>query len=74
MDMRIPHLNIKILLESNPPKSRILARRLAVPSMIIIIIETMMIIIMIIIVVVIIIVIYMCILYIYIYIYIHREI
>ena len=29
MDMRIPHLNIQILLESNPLKSRILARRLA---------------------------------------------
>ena len=29
MDMRIPPL-IKIMLESNPPKSRILARRLAV--------------------------------------------
>ena len=30
MDMRIPPLKIKILLESNPPKSRILVRRLAV--------------------------------------------
>ena len=29
MNMRIPPLNIKILLESNPPKSRILVRRLA---------------------------------------------
>ena len=29
MDMRIPTLKVKILLESNPPKSRILARRLA---------------------------------------------
>ena len=30
--MRIPPLRIKILLESNPPKSRILVRRLAVPA------------------------------------------
>ena len=30
MDMRIPSLNIKIMLESNPLKSRILERRLAV--------------------------------------------
>ena len=30
MDMRIPPLNIKILLESNPLESRILVRRLAV--------------------------------------------
>ena len=30
MDMRIPPLKIKILLESNPLKSRILVRRLAV--------------------------------------------
>ena len=30
MDMKIPTLNIKILLESNPLKSRILVRRLAV--------------------------------------------
>ena len=30
MDMRIPPFNIKIMLESNPPKSRILVRRLAV--------------------------------------------
>ena len=30
MDMRIPPLEMKILLESNPPKSRILAWRLAV--------------------------------------------
>ena len=29
MDMRIPPLKIKILLESDPLKSRILARRLA---------------------------------------------
>ena len=31
MDMRIPPLNIGILLESNPLKSRSLVRRLAVP-------------------------------------------
>ena len=31
LDMRAPPLNIKILLESNPPESRILVRRLAVP-------------------------------------------
>ena len=31
MDLRIPPLNIKIVLESNPLKSRILVRRLAVP-------------------------------------------
>ena len=30
MNMRIPRLNIKILLESNPPKFRVLVRRLAV--------------------------------------------
>ena len=30
MDMRIPRLKIKIKFESNPPKSRILVRRLAV--------------------------------------------
>ena len=30
MDMRIPPLTRKILLESNPPKSRILVRRLSV--------------------------------------------
>ena len=30
MDMRIPPLKIKIMLESNPLKSRILVRRLAV--------------------------------------------
>ena len=30
MDMRMPPLKIKILLESNPLKSRIVARRLAV--------------------------------------------
>ena len=30
MDMRIPRLNIKILLGSSPLKSRILVRRLAV--------------------------------------------
>ena len=30
MDMRIPLLELKILLESNPLKSRILVRRLAV--------------------------------------------
>ena len=30
MDVRIPPLKIKILLESNPPKSRILVGRLAV--------------------------------------------
>ena len=30
MDMRIPPLNIEIMLESNPLKSRILVRRLAV--------------------------------------------
>ena len=30
MDMRIPPLKIKILLEPNPPRSRILVRRLAV--------------------------------------------
>ena len=29
MDMRIPPLGIKTLLESSPPKSRILVRRLA---------------------------------------------
>ena len=33
VDMRIPRLNIKILLESNPLKSRILVRRSAVSSM-----------------------------------------
>ena len=32
MDMRIPPLTIKILLESGPPKSRILGRRLGVAS------------------------------------------
>ena len=32
MDMRIPPLKIKILLESNPLKPRILVRRLAVHS------------------------------------------
>ena len=32
MDMTIPPLKIKILLESNPPKSRILVRILAVPD------------------------------------------
>ena len=30
-DMRFPPLQVKILLQSNPPKSRILVRRLAVP-------------------------------------------
>ena len=30
MDMRIPPLELKILIESSPPKSRILVRRLAV--------------------------------------------
>ena len=30
MDMRIPPLNMKIMLESNPVKSRIFVRRLAV--------------------------------------------
>ena len=30
MDMRIPPLTINIMIESNPPKSRILVRRLAV--------------------------------------------
>ena len=30
MDMRIPPLKIEILLESNPLKSRILVRRLAI--------------------------------------------
>ena len=32
MDMKIPHLDVKILIESNPLKSRILVRRLAVVS------------------------------------------
>ena len=32
MDMRIPPLKLKILLESSPLRSRILVRRLAVPS------------------------------------------
>ena len=32
MDMRIQPLQTKILLESNPPKSRILVRRSAVPT------------------------------------------
>ena len=32
MDMRIPPLKIKILSESNPLQSRVLVRRLAVPS------------------------------------------
>ena len=32
MDMRIPPLKVEIMLESNPPKSRILVRRLAVPE------------------------------------------
>ena len=32
MDMRIPPLKIKILLESDPPKSIILVRRLAVEA------------------------------------------
>ena len=32
MDLRIPPLEIKIMLESNPLKSRILVRRLAVGS------------------------------------------
>ena len=31
LDMRIPPLKIKIMLESNPPKSRILVRRLTAP-------------------------------------------
>ena len=30
MDIRMPPLDFKILLESSPPKSRILVRRLAV--------------------------------------------
>ena len=33
MDMRIPPLNIKIMFESNPPKSGILVRRSAVDGM-----------------------------------------
>ena len=32
MDMRVPLLKMKITLESNPPKSRILVRRLAAPA------------------------------------------
>ena len=32
MDMRIPPLELKVLLESSPPKSRIVVRRLAVPT------------------------------------------
>ena len=31
MDLRIPPLNMKVLPESNPPKSRILVQRLAEP-------------------------------------------
>ena len=33
MGLRVPPLRIKIILESNPPKSRILVGRLAVPGL-----------------------------------------